>query len=94
MSYGSSVRIVCMGNCHVNVSNYVIPVVPGFGEWTKDGDAIFLEPSSILIDNKPLSSMTEAEQFAAMSLAGMGQFQAGKLDGRSHRESRKKHQVY
>ena len=84
MSYGSSVRIVRMGKCHVNVSNYVIRVVPWFGEWTKDGDAIFLEPSSILIDNTPLSSMTEAEQFAAMSLAGMSQFQAGKLDRRSH----------
>eukprot|EP00434_Breviolum_minutum_P008475 symbB.v1.2.007478.t1/scaffold410.1/size210127/5 len=56
-------------------SSSILTFMAPVAELLQDGDAIFLEPSSILIDNKPLSSMTEAEQFAAMSLAGMSQFQ-------------------
>lgn len=41
----------------------------------KDGDAIYLEPESILIDGRGLISMSEDEQFDAMLLAGMAQFQ-------------------
>eukprot|EP00439_Symbiodinium_sp_Y106_P081227 s598_g20.t1 len=41
----------------------------------RDGDAIYIEPNSILVDGRGLAAMTDTEKFHAMALTGMGQFQ-------------------
>ena len=49
---------------------------PKMPKVAQDGDALFLNPGGILINNQPLAAASVLEQFAAMELAGMGQFQA------------------
>ncbi|OLQ03995.1 Gamma-enolase [Symbiodinium microadriaticum] len=41
----------------------------------RDGDAIYIEPNSLLVDGRGLAAMTDTERFHAMALTGMGQFQ-------------------
>ncbi|CAK9087021.1 unnamed protein product [Durusdinium trenchii] len=56
-------------------SSSILTFSAPIGHLLQDGDAIYLEPESILIDGRGLISMSEDEQFDAMLLAGMAQFQ-------------------
>ncbi|CAK9023906.1 Uncharacterized protein SCF082_LOCUS16391 [Durusdinium trenchii] len=52
-------------------SSSILTFSAPIGHLLQDGDAIYLEPESILIDGRGLNSMSEDEQFDAMLLAGM-----------------------
>eukprot|EP00913_Durusdinium_trenchii_P025336 g23786.t1 len=52
-------------------SSSILTFSAPIGHLLQDGDAIYLEPESILIDGRGLISMSEDEQFDAMLLAGL-----------------------